>query len=341
MKFTAQQIAEFLEGEVLGDPSAEVSKFSKIEKGEKGAISFLSNPKYTQYLYETSSSIVIVNRDFIQKKTVSSTLIKVENAYHAFMRLLKFYQETFRKEKSEIEQPSFITPTAQIGKDVYIGAFCYIGANVVLGDGVKIYPNTFIGDDVLIGDHTVIYSGVHLYVATHVGKHCVIHSGSVIGSDGFGFASDGKQVYHKIPQLGNVIIEDFVEVGACCTIDRSTLGSTIIRSGVKLDNQIQVAHNVEIGSDTVIAAQTGIAGSSSIGKSAMIGGQAGIVGHLEIGDHVKIAAQSGITKDLPDKSVVQGSPAFPVLQYKKSYAYFKNLPDLAKRLDQLENKVES
>lgn len=340
MQFTAQQIAEFLEGEVIGDPLAQVNKLSKIEEGEKGTISFLSNPKYTQYIYETSASIVIVNTDFVLKQPISSTLIKVENAYHAFMKLLKLYQGTLKKEKYGIEQPSFIAPTVQTGKEVYIGAFCYIGSNVVLGDGVKIYSNTSIGDNVRIGDHTIIYSGVHLYAATHIGKHCIIHSGSVIGSDGFGFSPDGKRVYHKIPQLGNVILEDFVEVGACCTIDRSTLGSTIIRSGVKLDNQIQVAHNVEIGSDTVIAAQTGIAGSSSIGKSVMIGGQAGIVGHLKIGDHVKIAAQSGVTKDLPDQSVVQGSPAFSILQYKKSYAHFKNLSDLAKRLDQLENKVE-
>ncbi|XCI75399.1 MAG: UDP-3-O-(3-hydroxymyristoyl)glucosamine N-acyltransferase [Flavobacteriales bacterium] len=336
MEFTAQQIAEFLKGEVVGDPLTQISRFSKIEAGQKGTLSFLANPKYTRYIYATTASVVIVNRDFVPEKEIFPTLIKVENAYQAFTKFLVLYEETLKKEKCGIEQPSFISPSAQMGKNVYIGAFCYVGENVILGDNVKIYPNTFIDDDVQIGSHTIIYSGAHLYAATHIGKHCIIHSGSVIGSDGFGFTPDTQHTYHKIPQLGKVVVEDFVEIGACCTIDRATLDATIICSGVKLDNQIQVAHNVEIGANTVIAAQTGIAGSTKIGQGVIIGGQVGIVGHLKIGDQVKIAAQSGVSKNLPDHAVVQGSPAFPVQQHKRCYVHFKNLPDLAKRLDQLE-----
>lgn len=335
MKFTAQQIADILEGDVVGNPEEEVSKLSKIEEGEKGSLTFLSNPKYNPYLYTTNASIAIVNKSFVPEKEVTTTLIKVDNAYKSFSKLLEFYNEV-KNNKSGIEQPSFISESSKIGKNAYVGAFTYIGENVVIGDNVKIYPNCYIGDNTTIGDNCVLFAGVKVYSETQIGNNCKIHSSTTIGSDGFGFAPDENGEYKAIPQIGNVIIEDNVDIGSGSTIDRATLGSTIIRKGVKLDNQIQIAHNVEVGKNTVIAAQTGIAGSTKIGENCMIGGQVGIVGHLVIGNGVKIQAQSGITKNLKDDDTVQGTPAFGYSDFNKSYVYFRNLPKIAATVNKLE-----
>jgi len=266
MKFTAQQIADILEGDVVGNPEVEVSKLSKIEEGEKGSLTFLSNPKYNPYLYTTNASIAIVNKSFVPEKEVTTTLIKVDNAYKSFSKLLEFYNEV-KNNKSGIEQPSFISESSKIGNNEYIGAFTYIGENVVIGDNVKIYPNCYIGDNTTIGDNCVLFAGVKVYSETQIGNNCKIHSSSTIGSDCFGFAPDENGEYKAIPQIGNVIIEDNVDIGSGSTIDRATLCSTIIRKGVKLDNQIQIAHNVEVGKNTIIAAQTGIAGSTKIGEN--------------------------------------------------------------------------
>lgn len=337
MRFTAKQIAEVLEGSIEGNPEAEVDKLSKIEEGEKGSLTFLSNPKYTPFLYTTKASIAIVNKDFVPEKSIEITLIKVENAYKSFSKLLEYYNQV-KLHKIGIEEPNFISDSAILGKDIYIGAFSYIGKNVELGDNVKIYPHTYIGDNVKIGDKTTLFSGVKIYSETIIGKNCNIHAGAVIGCDGFGFVPDKKGVFSAVPQIGNVIIKDNVDIGASTTIDRATLGSTIIQKGVKLDNQIQVAHNVEIGQNTVIASQTGIAGSTKIGKNCMIGGQVGFTGHLSIGDFVKIQAQSGVGKNLKDNSVVQGSPSFNYSDWNKSYVHFKNLSKLEKRITELEKK---
>ena len=337
MKFTAKQISEILQGEVYGNPNEEVSKLSKIEEGEKGSLTFLSNPKYNSWLYTTDASVVIVDIKFRPEKEVSSTMIKVEDPYMAFTKLLEYYNNV-KLHKGGIEQPVFINDTATYGDDLYLGAFSYLSENVRIGHNVKIYPNVFIGDNVVIGDNTTIYSGAKVYADIEIGKDCVIHSGSIIGSDGFGFAPDKSGGYSKIPQIGNVIIEDHVDIGSGTTIDRATLGSTIIRRGVKLDNQIHVAHNVEIGENTVIAAQTGIAGSTKIGKECKIGGQVGIVGHITIGNNVRIQAQSGIGKSIPDNEIVQGSPAMPYTDFNKSYVHFRNLPKFSSRLDELEKQ---
>ena len=340
MKFTAKQIADILEGEVVGNPNAEVSKLSKIEEGEQGSLTFLSNPKYNQYIYTTNASVAIVNKTFFPEKEITTTLIKVENAYKSFSKLLEFYNQV-KNNKIGRETPHFIANSATIGNDEYIGAFSYIGENVVIGNNVKIYPNSYIGDNVIIGDNSVIFSGVKIYSESCIGKNCKIHSGTIIGSDGFGFAPDENGEFKAIPQTGNVIIEDNVDIGANSTIDRATLGSTIIRKGVKLDNQIQIAHNVEIGKNTVIASQSGIAGSTKIGENCMIGGQVGIVGHITIGNNVKIQAQSGIGRSLKDDDVVQGSPAFGYSDYSKSYIHFKNLPKLASTIHKIEKEVNA
>lgn len=337
MKFTAEQIADILEGEILGDPNVEVSKLSKIEEGVEGALTFLANPKYTSHIYSTKASIVIVNRSFISEKEVSSTLIKVDDAYKSFSKLLEYYNQV-KLNKYGIEQPVVFPETTVMGKDIYLGAFSYIGDNVVIGDNVKIYPNCYIGDNVTIGDNTILFSGTKIYADCIIGKHCVLNSGVIIGADGFGFAPNEKGEYTKIPQIGNVILEDYVDIGAATTIDRATLGSTIIRRGVKLDNQIQIAHNVEIGKNTVIAAQTGIAGSTKIGENCQIGGQVGFAGHITIGNNVKIQAQSGIGRNVKDNEVLQGSPALSYGDYNKSYVYFKNLPKMAKSINELEKK---
>ena len=340
MKFTATQIAELLDGEIEGNVNAEVNKLSKIEEGENGSLTFLSNPKYTPYIYATRATITIVNKDFSPEKKIDTTLIKVDDAYKAFSKLLEYYNQ-IKLNKSGIETPSFINETAKLGENLYVGAFAYISSNVILGDNVKIYPGVFIGDNVTIGSNSTIFAGAKIYSETIIGENCVIHSGAIIGADGFGFTPNQEGVYAAIPHIGNVIIEDNVDIGAATTIDRATLGSTIIRNGVKLDNQIQVAHNVEIGKNTVIAAQTGIAGSSKIGENCMIGGQVGIAGHIILGNNVRVQAQTGVGKNIKDNDVIQGSPAIGYSDYNKSYVYFKNLPELVLKVNSLEKKLKA
>ena len=339
MKFTAKQISEILEGEVEGNPNVEVFKLSKIEEGEKGSLTFLSNPKYTSFLYTTNASVAIVNKSFIPEKEISTTLIKVEDSYKAFSTLLEYYN-LVKLNKTGIEEPNFISDSAVIGEDIYIGAFSYIGNNVKIGDNVKIYPNVYIGDNVVIGNNTTLFAGVKIYSESCIGNSCILHSGVIIGCDGFGFVPDENGIYKSVPQTGNVIIENNVDIGAATTIDRATLGSTIIKEGVKLDNQIQIAHNVEIGKNTVIAAQTGIAGSTKIGESCLIGGQVGIVGHITIGNNVRIQAQSGISRNLKDNDTVQGSPALAYSDYNKSYVHFKNLSKLNDKVYELEKRLK-
>lgn len=338
MNITAEQIANILEGNVIGDPSVGVSKLSKIEEGEPGSITFLSNPKYHNYIYSTKASIVIVNKSFEPLHEVSATMIQVEDSYKAFTRILE-YANQIKLMKSGIEQPSVVSEGVTYGSDLYLGSFSYIGKNTKIGNNVKIYPNSFIGDNVEIGDNTILFAGARIYSESVIGKNCVIHSGTIIGSDGFGFAPNQDGSYSKIPQIGNVIIEDNVEIGSCTTVDRATLGSTIIRKGVKLDNQIQIAHNVEVGENTVIASQTGVAGSAKIGKNCIIGGQVGIVGHITIGDNVRIQAQTGVGRSIKDGESVQGSPAMAYNDFSKSYVYFKKLPVIVKDLEDLKKSI--
>lgn len=337
MKFTAAQIAGILEGTVEGDPEVEVSKLAKIEEGTSGSLTFLANPKYTPHIYNTEASIVIVNNDFVAESKVQSTLIRVEDAYKSFSKLLEYYNQV-KLNKSGIEQPCFISETATYGENLYLGAFSYLGENVRIGNNVKIYPNVYIGDNVTIGDNCVLFAGSKVYSDSVIGNTVYIHSGVIVGADGFGFTPNEKGEYSKVPQTGNVIIEDYVDIGAGTTIDRATLGSTIIRKGVKLDNQIQIAHNVEIGAHTAIAAQTGIAGSTKIGKHCLIGGQVGIAGHLVIGDKVRIQAQSGIGRNIKDEEVLQGSPSFGYADWNRSYVHFKNLPKIVQTVNQLEKQ---
>ncbi len=339
MKFTAEQIAGILEGDIVGDPNVEVDKLAKIEEGKEGAITFLANPKYTSYIYSTEASITIVSDEFVAEEELSTTLIKVKDPYKAFSKLLEYYNQV-KLNKTGIENQSFISSTATYGENLYLGAFAYLGENVKLGNNVKIFPNAFIGDNVEIGNDVLIFPGAKIYSETIIGNNCVIHGGAIVGADGFGFSPNQEGVYSKVPQIGNVIIEDNVDVGAGTTIDRATLGSTIIRKGVKLDNQIQIAHNVEVGEHTAIAAQTGIAGSSKIGKNCLIGGQVGIAGHIQIGNRVKIQAQSGIGRNIKDGEVIQGSPAFGYNDWNKAYVHFRNLPKIEDRLTQLEKKLK-
>jgi UDP-3-O-[3-hydroxymyristoyl] glucosamine N-acyltransferase len=338
MKFTAEQIAGILEGEVVGNPNAEVFKLSKIEEGTEGSLTFLANPKYINYIYSTKATITIVNNSFEPENEISTTLIKVDDAYKSFSKLLEYYNQV-KLMKSGIEQPSVISEGVTYGENLYLGSFCYIGKNVTIGKNVKIYPNSFVGDNTIIGDDCILFAGVRIYSESVIGSRCVIHSGTIIGSDGFGFAPQEDGTYNKVPQIGNVILEDDVEVGSCTTIDRATLGSTIVRKGVKLDNQIQIAHNVEIGENTVIASQTGIAGSTKIGKNCMIGGQVGIVGHITIGDNVRIQAQSGVGKSIKDGETLQGSPSFNYGDWNKSYVHFRNLPKIVADLEDLKKKT--
>jgi len=333
MEFTALQIANVLQGEIVGDENVVVSALAKIEEGEKGSLSFLSNAKYTNFIYETESSIVLVNNDFVAEKSIKATLIKVVDAYQGFTQLLAFYNQV-KLDKFGIDNMTSISETASIGNQPYIGAFAFVGDKVKIGDNVKIFPHVFIGDNVCIGDNVVLYSGVKIYSETQIGNHTIIHANAVIGSDGFGFAPNEDGSYNKVPQTGNVIIGANVEIGAGTTIDRATLGSTRIADGVKLDNLIQIAHNVSIDINTVIAAHTGIAGSSKIGSNCVIGGQVGIAGHINIGSSVKIQAQSGIGKSLKDDAVVQGSPAFSYSDWNRSYVYFKNLPKTIRSIEQ-------
>ncbi len=338
MEFSAKQIAELLGGTVEGDENATVFKLAKIEEGETGSLSFLANPQYTPYIYDTDASIVIVSNDFVPEKSVKTTLVRVADAYASFAQLLEMYNN-LRHDKHGIDAQAAVSESANIGNDVYVGAMTFIGDNTSVGENTKIYPTSFIGDNVKIGKNCIIFSGVRIYADCEIGDNVTLHSGVVIGGDGFGFAPNSENSYDKVAQIGNVIIHDHVEVGANTTIDRATLGSTIIRKGVKIDNLIQIAHNVDIGENTVIAAQTGIAGSTKIGKNCMIGGQVGIIGHLTIGDNVKIAAQSGIGHNVKDGDIMQGSPAFNVRDYKKSYVYFRKLSQMAEDIDQLKKQV--
>lgn len=339
MKITAAQIAEVLQGDILGDENVSVSTLAKIEEGTPGSLTFLANPKYTSFIYETKSSIVIVNKTFVPEHPILATLIQVDDAYKSFSKVLEYYNQV-KLMKSGIEQPSVISEEVTYGEDLYLGSFCYIGKNTKIGNNVKIYPNSFIGDNVVIGDNTILFAGSRVYSESVIGQNCIIHSGTIIGSDGFGFAPQQDGSYSKVPQIGNVIIEDNVEIGACTTIDRATLGSTIIRKGVKLDNQIQIAHNVEIGEHTVIASQTGVAGSTKIGKYCVIGGQVGIVGHITIGNHVKIQAQTGVGKSIKDGDVIQGSPAMGYNDFAKSYVHFKNLPKIVNEFNELKKTIK-
>lgn len=340
MEYTAQNIADLLNGTIVGDKDVKVSNISKIEEGNPGTLSFLANPKYTKYIYSTKASIVIVNEDFKPQKDISSTLIKVKDAYQAFAALLDFYNKNKNNYKG-VDEQTYISETAKVGKNIYLGSFSYIGDNAVIGDNVKIFPQVYIGNNVRIGDNTILFPGVKVYHDCKIGANCIIHASSVIGSDGFGFAPKSQADYMKVPQIGNVILEDNVEVGSNTTIDRATIGSTIIRKGVKLDNLIQIAHNVEIGDHTVIAAQTGISGSTKLGKDCMIAGQVGFVGHLNIADEVKIAAQSGISSNIKEKGAVhQGSPNFEIRDYRKSYVLFKKLPELYKQINNLEEEIK-
>jgi len=334
MKFTAEQIAGILEGEVIGNPNAEVSRLSKIEEGAEGSLTFLSNKKYNNYIYTTKATITIVNKTFVPEGEITTTLIKVEDAYLSFSKLLEFYNQS-KSNKVGIEQPSVISENVKYGENFYLGSFAYIGSNVIIGDNVKIYPNCFIGDNVVIGNNVTIFAGVKVFSETEIGNNVSIHSGAVLGGDGFGFAPNPDGTYSKIPQIGNLIIEDNVNIGAGTTIDRATMGSTIIRKGVKLDNQIQVGHNVEIGENTVIAAQTGIAGSTKIGKNCMIGGQVGFAGHITVGNNVHIQGKTGVTKSVKDGEILQGNPAMSYKEYYKSYVHFKNLPTIVDDLEKL------
>jgi UDP-3-O-[3-hydroxymyristoyl] glucosamine N-acyltransferase len=336
MKFTAAQIAGILEGEVIGNPDALVFKLAKIEEGTEGSLTFLANPKYVNFIYTTQATITIVNNDFVPENELATTLIKVEDAYQSFSKLLEYYNQV-KLMKSGIEQPSVISENVTYGEQLYLGSFSYVGKNVTIGKNVKIYPNCFIGDNVSIGDNCIFFAGVKIYSETEIGNNCNFHSGCVVGSDGFGFAPTEEGTFSKIPQIGNVIIEDDVEIGANTTIDRATLGITLIRKGVKLDNHIQIAHNVEIGENTVIAAQTGIAGSTKIGSNCLIGGQVGIAGHLTIGNNVRVQAQSGIGKNIPDGEIIQGSPAFNYSDFSKSYVHFRNLPKIVSDLEELKS----
>jgi UDP-3-O-[3-hydroxymyristoyl] glucosamine N-acyltransferase len=340
MEFTANQIAQFLNGEVQGDPEVKVSRLSKIEQGEYGTLTFLANPKYTSYIYTTGASVVIVSKDFVPEQTVKTTLVRVDDAYAAFAQLLEIYDQFRKNSKVGISSLSFIHPTAKVADEVYVGEFVVIGANAEIGKGTKIYPQVYIGENVTVGENTILNPGVKVYHACVIGNRCTLHGGVVIGGDGFGFAQQQGADYKKVPQIGNVIIEDDVEIGSNTTIDRATLGATIIHKGVKLDNLIQIAHNVEIGEHTVIAAQTGVSGSTKIGKNCQFGGQVGFAGHLIIPDNVRIAAQSGVANSLAkDGAILMGSPAIDAGQCRKSYVGFKRLPDIMKRLDQLEKKL--
>lgn len=337
MAYTAEQIASFLNGEVVGNSDVTVTTFSKIEEGAPGTITFLGNPKYTNFIYETKADIVLVNKDFIPDKPVSATLIKVQNPYAALASLMDMVNMN-KPIKTGTESMSVVSASAQLGTDVYVGAFTYIGENVEIDDNSKIYPQSYIGDNVKIGKNVIIYPGVKIYQDCIVGDDCIIHSGAVIGPDGFGYSQENGE-YHKIPQLGNVIIENNVEIGANTTVDRAVMGSTIIRKGVKLDNLIQIAHNCEIGENTVMAAQVGVAGSTKIEENCVFGGQVGIGGHITIGKNSHIGAQAGIISNTKEGSEVIGSPAYPVRNFLKSSIIIPKLPDMYRQLNALEKEL--
>ena len=341
MEFTAATIAGFLKGEIEGNPNVKVNTVAKIEEGHEGALSFLANPKYEHYIYTTQSSVILVNKDLLLSEKINATLIRVPNAYEAFASLLTLVEQSKPKKKG-IHPTAVIESTSKVGKDVFIGAYAYIGENCSVGDGSRIYPHVFIGDSTTIGKNCTINPNVTIYHECILGNGCTIHAGTVIGSDGFGFAPQSESEFVKIPQIGNVIIEDNVEIGANVTIDRATMGSTIIRKGVKIDNLIQIGHNVDVGENTVMAAQSGIAGSTKVGKNCMFGGQIGIGGHIKIANGTKIGAQSGlITAVKEENTTILGSPAIDYKQFFKSSVIFKNLPDIKRRIDTLEKEMES
>lgn len=341
MQFTAAQISLLVNGKIEGNAEAAVTSFGKIEEAEQGQLTFLANPKYEEFLYSTRASIAIVNEGYELRQTVTPTLIRVADAYSAFAQLLGKYQEMVNQQMKGIQQPSYIASSAKLGTDVFVGAFSYIGENVKIGANTKVFPNSFIGDNVTIGENCFIHPGVKIYHDCILHDHVIVHAGTVIGSDGFGFAPQADGSFKKVPQIGNVVVEDHVEIGANTTIDRATMGSTCIRSGAKLDNLIQIAHNVEVGESTVIAAQAGVSGSTKIGKNVMIGGQAGLVGHIQIADGSKINAQSGVSKSMKEPfSAVTGSPAADYTSALRSQAVFRNLPALEKRVHELEELVK-
>ena len=339
MEFTAQQIAAFLRGTVEGDPEVKVSNFAKIEEGKPGTLTFLANPKYEHHIYHTEASIVLVNQDFTPTEPIHTTLIRVENAYTALAQLLNMVEQA-KSKKSGVDSTAFIAPTASVGEDCYIGNMAYIGERVKLGNNCQVYPFAYIGDNVEIGDNTILYPHVTVYHDCRIGQHCILHAGSVIGADGFGFAPEGEQ-YKKIPQLGNVVIEDNVEIGANTTIDRAVMDSTIIRQGVKLDNLIQIAHNVEVGENTVMAAQVGIAGSVKVGKHCMFGGQVGLAGHIQIADDVTLGAQAGVISSVKEATTLLGAPAIQARNFMRSSAIFNRLPELYRTIGQLQREVET
>lgn len=340
MQFTAAQIAQIINGKIEGNAEAAIRSFGKIEEAAEGELSFLANPKYEDYLYVTRASVIIVNDGLELEKPVAATLIRVPNAYSAFATLLSKYQELVTQNLSGIQEPSYIAKTARLGENIFVGAFAFIGEKTIIGNNVKIFPGVYIGEKVRIGDNCIIHPGVKISYDCKIGNQVIIHAGTVIGSDGFGFAPQPDGSFKKVPQIGNVVIEDNVEIGANATIDRATMGSTLIRQGAKLDNLIQIAHNVEIGTNTVIAAQAGVSGSTKIGRNVMIGGQAGIVGHIQIADGAKINAQSGVSKSIKQpNSSVTGSPAFDYTSALRSQAVTRNLPELEKRILDLEALV--
>lgn len=338
MEFSAKQIAQFVQGVIEGDENATVNTFAKIEDGKPGAISFLSNPKYTHYIYDTESSIVLVDKSVELEKPTKATLVRVDNAYECVAKLLQLY-ESMKPKKTGVDSLAFVSPSAKIGENVYIGAFAYIGDNVVIGDGCQIYPNVVICDNAKVGNDCLFYPNVTIYHDCHVGNRVTLHAGSVVGSDGFGFAPS-ENGYDKIPQIGIVTIEDDVEIGANTCIDRSTMGSTYVRKGVKLDNLVQIAHNTDIGANTVMSAQVGVAGSTKVGQWCMFGGQVGIAGHITIGNKVFLGAQSGVPSSLKDDQTLIGTPPMEKLPYFKSQAIFQRLPDLYKQIQKLQKEVD-
>lgn len=338
MEFSAKHIAQFVQGVIEGDENATVNTFAKIEDGKPGAISFLSNPKYTHYIYDTESSIVLVDKSVELEKPTKATLVRVDNAYECVAKLLQLY-ESMKPKKTGIDSLAFVSPSAKIGENVYIGAFAYIGDNVVIGDGCQIYPNVVICDNAKVGNDCLFYPNVTIYHDCHVGNRVTLHAGSVVGSDGFGFAPS-ENGYDKIPQIGIVTIEDDVEIGANTCIDRSTMGSTYVRKGVKLDNLVQIAHNTDIGANTVMSAQVGVAGSTKVGQWCMFGGQVGIAGHITIGNKVFLGAQSGVPSSLKDDQTLIGTPPMEKLPYFKSQAIFQRLPDLYKQIQKLQKEVD-
>lgn len=340
MQFSAGQIAILINGKTEGDSTASVNSFGKIEEAQDGQLAFLANPKYEEYLYNTKASVIIINDGLELKQPIAATLIRVPDAYTAFATLLSKYQQMMQQQLTGIQQPAYIAASASYGKNIFIGAFAYIGENVKLGNNAKIYPNVYLGNNVKIGDDSIIHPGAKIYHDCIIGNNVIIHAGTVIGSDGFGFAPQTDGSLQKVPQIGNVIIEDNVEIGANTTIDRATIGSTIIRSGAKLDNLVQIAHNVEVGNSTVIAALAGVSGSTKIGNGVMIGGQAGLAGHLQVGDGSKINAQAGLGKSLKAGSAVTGSPAYEYNKAIRSQAIARNLPELEKRIKELEALVK-